>query len=246
MTDVLSIYDMDKTITRKASWMAWLFFFARTEAPARLLLLPFLALPALGYSVGLLDRAGLKQATHRIMLGRRVHRHVVARAADAFAARFGAAMELPGALAAIAADRANGERTLMATASSRYYAAALARRWHVDDLVATDNVWDGDWLTPRIAGENCYDMGKLRMLIAHLPSRPAHVRFHSDHVSDLPVLLWADEAVAANPSRPLRQEASLRGWRVCDWSWATAGSRTASASRPDTATAPTENPSPGR
>lgn len=244
MTDLLSIYDMDKTITRKASWMPWLFFFARTRAPARLLLVPLLALPALGFGLGLLDRAGLKQAAHRLMMGRRVHRDVVAAAADAFAARFGAGRELPAALAALAADRAGGARTLLATASSRFYAAALARRWGFDDLVATDNIWDGDLLTPRIAGENCYEMGKLRMLIAHLPARPGRVRFHSDHLSDLPVLLWADEAVAANPSPALRQEAVGRGWRVCDW--AAAGSPATPAAAPDTAKAPTGTPSPGR
>lgn len=244
MADVVSIYDMDKTITRRASWTAWLFFFARTERPGRLLLAPLLALPALGYAIGILDRAGLKQATHRILMGRRVPHAVVARAADAFAARFGGANELAGALQAIAADRAAGARLVMATASSRYYAAALAARWGFDDVVATENRWAGGQLTPRIAGENCYEMGKLRLLIAHLGLRPPHVRFHSDHVSDLPVLLWADEPVAANPSPALRQEALMRGWRVCDW--AAAGLRTAPAAAPDRATAPTESPLPGR
>ena len=53
----------------------------------------------------------------------------VERAADAFAATFGARMELPGALAAIAADRAAGREVWLATASCRYFVEALARRW---------------------------------------------------------------------------------------------------------------------
>lgn len=245
----LAIYDMDRTITRRASWTAWLLFFARTAAPARLLLVPLVCVPLAGFALGLLDRRGLKQATHRLMLGRRVHRDVVRRVSAAFAARFGAANELPGALAAIAADRAAGRQLMLATASSRYYAAALAARWGFDTLVATDNHWEGDWLTPRIAGENCYDMGKLRMILAAIASRPAHVRFATDHQSDLPVLMWADARLAANPSPALRQVALSRGWPVADWvgdGAGSGGSRTAAPGSQGKSTAPTESPSHGR
>jgi phosphatidylglycerophosphatase C len=213
----LSIYDMDKTVIRRASWIPWLFFYARTEAPARLLLAPLMLLPLTRYALGLLDRAGLKEATQRLLLGRRVPRAKVERAANAFAASFGAANELPGALAAIAADRAEGLDIVLATASCRYFVEALARRWGIEKVIATENVWEGDQLTPRIRGENCYEMGKLRMILAALPARPRHVKFSSDHISDLPVLDWADEPVAANPSAPLRRLAQRRGWPVVDW-----------------------------
>lgn len=214
---MLAIYDMDKTITRRPSWMPWLLFFARTQAPWRLLLVPLMLLPSLAYLLGALDRGGLKQATQWLMMGRRVHRNRVERAAAAFAARFGAANELPGALAAIAADRAAGARLLLATASCRYYAEALAARWGFDDVVATENVWDGDWLTPKLHGQNCYDAAKLTMLLAAIPARPEPLSFTSDHVSDLPTLLWADKAIAANPSAALAAEATGRGWPIVEW-----------------------------
>jgi HAD superfamily phosphoserine phosphatase-like hydrolase len=213
----LSIYDMDKTVIRRASWTPWLFFYARTEAPARLLLAPLMLLPLALYALGLLDRARLKEVTQRLMLGRRVPRAKVERAASAFADSFGAANELPGALAAIAADRAQGFEVLLATASCRYFVEALARRWGIERVIATENAWAGDRLTPAIRGENCYEMGKLRMILAALPTRPRHVKFSSDHISDLPVLDWADEPVAANPSAPLRRLARQRGWPVFDW-----------------------------
>ncbi|WP_199553311.1 HAD family hydrolase [Sandaracinobacteroides hominis] len=213
----LSIYDMDYTIIRKPSWMSWLFHYARTEAPARLLLAPLMLVPALGYALHLTDRKGLKQATQALMIGRRSPREKVERAADSFAAGFGADNELQGALAAIAADRTAGFEVAIATASCRHYVEALARRWGIDRIVATENRWEGDFLTPEIRGENCYDIGKLRMILASLDARPTHVKFSSDHVSDLIVLEWADEPVAANPSDALRQVAQLRGWPVCDW-----------------------------
>jgi phosphoserine phosphatase len=174
-------------------------------------------LPLAFYALGFLDRAGLKQATQRLMLGRRVPRAKVERAAHAFADSFGATNELQGALAAIAADRAQGFEIMLATASCRYFVEALARRWGIERVIATENVWAGDWLTPEIRGENCYEMGKLRMILAALPARPARVKLSSDHISDLPVLDWADDPVAANPSGPLRRLAQRRGWPVFDW-----------------------------
>lgn len=213
----LSIYDMDKTITRKASWTAWLFFYARKEAPWRLLLVPMMLPPSVGFLLGLTDRKGLKEATQALLMGRRVPRVKVERAAEAFAASFGAEMELPGALQAIADDRAAGREVWLATASCRYFVEPLARRWGIETVIATENVWEGEQLTNRIRGENCYEMGKLRMILARLDRRPEEVRFSSDHVSDLPVLDWADVPIAANPSRALREVAELRGWRVCDW-----------------------------
>jgi HAD superfamily phosphoserine phosphatase-like hydrolase len=213
----LAIYDMDKTVVRRASWTWWLLHYARTEAPLRLLLAPLTLLPLAGYAFGALGRKELKEATQALLMGPRVPRAKVERAAERFAAGFGAREELAGALAAMAADRARGCEVWLATASCRYFVEALARRWGIDRVVATENRWDGDWLTNRIRGENCYDIGKLRMILEALPGRPALVRFTSDHVSDLVVLDWADEAVAANPSAALRRVAALRGWPVFDW-----------------------------
>ena len=45
----------------------------------------------------------------------------------------------------------------------------------------------------------------------------AHVRFYSDHVSDAPVLEWADEPFAVSPSLKLRKLARRRGWPVLEW-----------------------------
>jgi phosphoserine phosphatase len=238
----LAIYDMDKTVIRRASWTHWLFHFARTEAPWRLAAAPLLALPLAGYALGLLDRKGLKQATQRLMMGRRVPRARVERAAARFAADFGAREELAPALAAMASDRALGRQVWLATASCRYFVEALAARWPVDRVIATENRWDGDALTPEILGENCYEMGKLRMVLAALDARPPQLSFTSDHISDLVLLDWADAPRAANPSSALRQVARQRGWPVCDW--AAAAPQAAEQAPPHRPTAPAGSPSP--
>lgn len=238
----LALYDMDKTVIRRASWVPWLFHFARSEAPWRLLLAPLLALPLAGYALGLLDRRRLKQAAHRLMMGPRVSRVRIERAAARFAADFGAREELAPALAAMAADRARGRQVWLATASSRFYVEALASRWPVDRVIATENRWEGEDLTPRIVGENCYELGKLRMVLAALASRPGRLGFSTDHLSDLVLLEWADAPRVANPSPALRQVARQRGWPVVDW--AAAGSPAAAPAPADRATAQAESPSP--
>jgi HAD superfamily phosphoserine phosphatase-like hydrolase len=213
----LALFDMDKTLTDRASWTPWLFHYARTEAPWRLALAPLLLAPVLGFGLGLLDRRGLKQATQRLMLGPRTEGARVRRAAAAFAARFGARHERPEALAAIAAARAAGFEPGIATASPRYYVEALAARWGIERVIATENRWEGDRLIPAIRGENCYGPAKLRMVLAALGARPERVRFATDHESDLAVLLWADEPLCVSPSSELRRAAAARGWPVVDW-----------------------------
>ena len=74
----------------------------------------------------------------------------------------------------------------------------------------------------RIAGENCYDAAKLTMIREWMAREgiergDAHIRAYSDHVSDAPMLDFADEAYAANPHPPLAELARDKGWTRFDW-----------------------------
>ncbi len=219
----LAIYDMDKTITRAPTWTRFLIHAARSHAPWRLGLLPLAGLASVGYLLRLLDRAGLKQATHRLLIGRALSPEALEGLGDAFAETVVARGVLAGARKRIAADRAAGYRLVLATASHRYYAAAIAARLGFDDVIATDarrNV-DGHVLS-LIEGENCYGAAKLRLVEKWLEAQgigrgEAHVRAYSDHVSDAPLLGWADEPFAVNAHEPLRRLARQRGWPLLDW-----------------------------
>lgn len=212
----LALYDMDRTITRRPSWLPWLLFWARREAPWRLLLLPLAAGPLALYPA--LGRKGLKEAMQWLLMGPRVPADRVAARALEFATRFGAAAERSDALARIAADRAEGYEIAIATASCRYYAEALARRWGIAHVIATETVVDGAVLTHRIAGANCYGDAKAAMVRAWLGDRrPDVLRAYSDHASDAPLLEMADEAIAVSPSPALRRLAEARGWRCVSW-----------------------------
>ncbi len=216
----LSIYDMDRTITRTGTWTPWLIFWVKREAPWRVLLLPLVALAGIAAAVGLIGRARLKEISHRLLMGRRVSRQRIVAAADAYAERVLAGNVFPGAIARIAADRAEGRRLVLATASNEFYVTAIARRLGFGDVVATAAQWDADVLGHRLGGDNAYGQAKLLLVEAflkreHLESAP--IRFYSDHVSDTPMFERATEQVATTPSKRLRRLAQARGWEVVDW-----------------------------
>lgn len=220
----ISIYDMDRTLTRRGTFVPWLRFWLRTEAPWRVLLLPLLLLPALAYGLGRIDRGGLKAMAHRIVMGDAVPRSRVADAAARFAAKLVVDDVFPGALAALAADRAAGNRLVIATASNAYYAEAIGTRLGVEAVIATASTWDGDVLRSRLGGANCYGADKALLIAAWLAANGAADtawRFHSDHVSDLPAfeaaLASGGAAIAVNASPALRLEATRRGWSIIDW-----------------------------
>jgi len=218
----IAIYDMDRTITRGGSWVPWLMFWLRREAPWRVLMLPLLGLSMAGYAAKLLDRGQLKALGHLLLMGRRVARARVAAAAAAYAEAVLAGGVFPGALAAIAADRAAGSTLVLATASNAYYVDAIAQRLGFDVVIATPSHWVGDALSWRLGGANCYGIAKDARMTAWLAEAGGGAfSFTSDHESDLPVFeraLASGGAVrVANPSPRLRATAAARGWPVVDW-----------------------------
>lgn len=223
MTHRLAIYDMDKTITRQPTWTPFLAFAMRGRARWRLALMPAAAIAGLAYVAKLIDRAKLKQTTQWLVMGGSTAATRVDELSAAFADHIVATGVLDAARKRIAADKAEGYRLVMATASYAFYARAIAERLGFDAVIATDHLGqDLDYVRARIAGDNCYDAAKLRMITdwmagEGIPREAAHIRAYSDHVSDAPMLQFADEPYAANPHKPLAELAGERGWPRVDW-----------------------------
>ena len=220
MTD-FAIYDMDRTVTRRATYTPFLIHCALRRAPWRLLLLPIVIGSMLAYAGKLIDRGRLKEINHRLLLGHKRHPHELKPLVESFAERTVATNIRPGARAAIARDKAEGRRVVMATASYRLYADAIGRLLGFDDVIGTGSIIGLDErVHARIDGENCYGPAKLRMVtdwLAKSGLKRGHVRVYSDHASDAPVFEWADEAVAVNPHDRLARLAKERRWTVEDW-----------------------------
>jgi HAD superfamily hydrolase (TIGR01490 family) len=219
----LAIYDMDRTVTRRATYTPFLLHCALHRAPWRLSLLPLVAVSMLAYVAKLIDRAKLKEINHRLLLGAAIHPRELRPLVESFADQQLATNIRPGARGAIARDKAEGRRLILATASYRLYADAIAERLGFDDVIGTGSIVGLDErVHAKINGENCYGPAKLRMIAdwletSGLNGAHGHVRFYSDHVSDRPAFEWADEPVAVNPHGRLRRLADQRGWSIQDW-----------------------------
>lgn len=223
MKSSLAIYDMDRTITRRATYTPFLIHAALRLAPWRLVLLPVVALTMLAYVAKLVDRGRLKEINYRLLIGGAMDPARLDPIIQSFADKQVATNILPGARASIAADRAAGRRVVMATASYRLYAGAIAERLGIHDVIATETQLDATGrIVARIEGSNCYGDSKLAMIEAWLEreglTREAvHIRFYSDHISDSVVHHWSDEPVATNAHDRLIRLAKSEGWEVLDW-----------------------------
>lgn len=218
----VSVFDLDRTLTRHGTFTAFLLYAAARLAPWRLLLAPAAAAGFVRYRAGRISRKQLKERLQRLFLGGSPPRDRI----EALAADYAARLRRRGfnhrGLAQIAEEKRQGRKIVLATAANDFYAGAIARELAVDELVCTRSACDNGSLLARIEGANCYGEDKLAMLRARLEG-PAgdrsdlHVRFFSDHRSDACVMRWADEAFVVNPGRRFRDYAAGMGWTVLTW-----------------------------
>jgi HAD superfamily hydrolase (TIGR01490 family) len=219
----IAIYDMDKTITRRATYNGFLAHMALRRTPWRLLFLPLLPFGLLLYFFKVWERRRLKEFSQSLLIGRRVRREEFARYLESHADLVVGKNVYPQLRTLVAQEKAEGYRHVMATASYRLYVEAIAHRLGFEDVIATDLATDDSGhVLARIDGHNCYDTAKLAKVIEWLAVHglardDCHIRAYSDHVSDAPLLGFADEAYATNPHPPLAKMAAQRGWTVLDW-----------------------------
>lgn len=219
----LSIYDLDKTITKAATFGPFLAHAVRHAAPWRLILVPFVALVTLGYALKLIKRARLKEINLGLLVGRRIDEPSLTTVARSFAALTLTNNILAEAAQQIEQDRAAGHRIVLASASYHFYVAEIGRLLGIDDVVATHMTKIAPGLvSPRIDGENCYGEGKLSMIKAWMAAQgiardTSDISFYSDHISDLPCFDFADHAIVTNPHAPMRALATAKAWPIRDW-----------------------------
>ena len=219
----LAVYDLDRTVTRRPTYTLFLVHCALRRQQWRLLFVPFVVIAMLAYTLGLFDRGRLKEICQWLLLGRRVHPIELKPLVESFADVMVSRNVRPGALNAIERDKAQGRRVILATASYRLYADAIADRLGFQDVIGTGSIIGLDErVHAKIAGSNCYGEEKMRMISewvekSGLLGKHGHVRFYSDHASDQPAFEWADEPVAVNPHARLARLAATRGWAVEDW-----------------------------
>lgn len=219
----IAIYDMDKTVTRRATYNGFLLHMAWNKSPWRLFLSPLLLAGFALYATKLWDRARLKEFSQQLLIGRSISRDRFARYLESHAELVVGKNVYPQLRERVAEEKAAGYRHVMATASYRLYVEAIAHRLGFEHVIATDLSTDSSGhVLARIDGHNCYDAAKLDKVQAWIAGEglmreDCHIRAYSDHVSDAPLLAFADEAFATNPHKPLAEMARANGWQIIDW-----------------------------
>ncbi len=219
----LAIYDMDRTITVRGTYTPFLFHMLFARAPWRLVFLPLLPFGFIGYGLKLISRKSLKTYNQRLLLGSKPNVAQLQPHIESYADKVMQGNSYAKAIARVEADRNEGRKLVLATASYELYVNAIAARLGFDEVIGTRlKIDEQGQVLPEIIGENCYDEAKLNRIKAFLDEQgltrdKVHIRAYSDHVSDAPMLEYADEAVATTPSAPLRLLAKKRGWTIVDW-----------------------------
>ncbi|MEM8917301.1 MAG: HAD-IB family hydrolase [Pseudomonadota bacterium] len=222
----IAIYDMDRTITRSGTYTPFLLHMAMARAPWRLLLAPLTLLGFAAYGLRLTGRKGLKTWNQRVLLGSRPALEELQPHIEEFADRTIRNNSFKPAIAQLEADRKEGRTLVLATASYELYVQAIAQRLNIPHVIGTRlEIDEKGAVLPRIVGDNCYETAKLDRIRTWLDDQylhraDIHIRAYSDHVSDAPMLEFADEAVATTPSPALHRLATERGWKIVDWSQA--------------------------
>lgn len=126
----------------------------------------------------------------------------------------------PGALAAIEAHRARGDRLFLLTTSSTYMSKLLVAELGFDGFVSNhfavaDGVLTGDIVPPL-----CFGAGKVtraQALAGELGASLEDCVFYTDSFSDVPMLEAVGTPVVINPDPRLRRHAERRRWPIHDW-----------------------------
>jgi HAD superfamily phosphoserine phosphatase-like hydrolase len=141
---------------------------------------------------------------------------------DAWSDEFVAGLDLgglcPGALAAIARHRAQGDRLVLLSASVDLYVPKIGRRLGFDETICTGVGWRDGQLDGGLTTANRRGDEKLRCVDA-LRQRFPGARFaaYGNSRADLPHLVAVERPVLVNGGRRAIRVAQRLGMRVEDW-----------------------------
>ncbi len=213
----LAIFDLDGTITRHDTLAPYALGFVLRRRPWRLPALLLLAPALLGYTLGLLDRGGLKSAFIRATLGGCGRKDLEGWTA-AFVERLLAHGMFAQAREAIRAHARAGDRLVLLSASTDLYVPALARALGFEEAICTGLRWDGERLDGRLATPNRRGEEKARCVEALRARYPGiETVAYGNAASDLAHLKLVERGLLVNGSGLARAAAARAGVTRGSW-----------------------------
>lgn len=216
MSNGVAVFDLDGTLTRQDTFK--IFLKRRMQSrPWRAINcapLPFAYLMA---RKGMRDHVWLKQQTLKYVVGGSKRDELSEFCAD-FAQQMLHEQVTDCARAKLDEHKRRGDTLVLCSASFDFYVHAIGDALGFDHVICTKSAWKQERLTGDIDGENCFAEEKIRQLEALLGEQgKGHRSAYSDHHSDLPLLQWADHAVAVNPTKYMAEHAAEHDFEVVDW-----------------------------
>jgi HAD superfamily hydrolase (TIGR01490 family) len=213
----IAIFDLDRTLTKRGCFTPFILYVA-IRRPGRFLSFHRIILAALFNIVGLYRRDDIKLLMWREVLGG-LPREEAKTLGNSFAKTWIQNELRRQTKNNIKKHQEAGDRLILATAAMDIIADPIGRALGFDDIISTRTHWTAeDHISGNFDGRNCYGEEKLsrvKLILGDLS--PSKTLAYSDHITDLPVLLWAENGIAVNPHRPLRDAAGRHGLRIEDW-----------------------------
>jgi phosphatidylglycerophosphatase C len=213
----IAIFDLDRTLTVRGCFTPFALYVARRHL-SRFRWLPSIFLAAAGSSLGFCQRDDVKLLIWRKVLG-----GLPRGEAEAIGAEFGktwAENELRHETRSVLKHhRAAGDQLILATAAMDIVAEPFGQLLGFDTIISTRTNWTPNGnVSGTFDGLNCHGEEKLRRVKQALRDiDPCEATAYSDHITDLPLLLWVANGVAVNPHQPLRDAAGRHALRIEDW-----------------------------
>jgi len=213
----IAIFDLDRTLTKRGCFTPFILYVA-IRRPHRLLSFHRIILAALCNIVGVYQRGDIKLLMWREVLGG-LDREEVETLGNSFAKIWIQNTLRRQTKKNIKKHQKAGDRLILATAAMDIIADPIGRTLGFDDIISTRTHWTAEGrVSGNFDGRNCYGEEKLRRVKLTLGDlAPSKTSAYSDHITDLPVLLWAENGIAVNPHRPMRDAAGRHGLRIEDW-----------------------------
>jgi len=113
-----------------------------------------------------------------------------------------------------------GDTVLVMTASNSFVTAPIAKKYGINQLLATEPEIKAGRYTGGVSGIPCFQSGKVDKLMPWLQKNEETLTgstFYSDSHNDLPLLELVDNPVAVNADKILTKIAQKKGWEILNW-----------------------------
>ena len=212
----LVIFDLDGTLTARDTFIPFLLsFYKRRPAPLMRILL--LGVPILQFALKRIDNATLKQKFLSAFT-KGASRTQIDQHARLFVKHLMATGLRPAALSTLQTHIQNGDLVVLLSASFDFYVPYIAQQLKIHETICTQAEWRDDCLTGRLASPNCHGQRKVELLAALQQRHQGRkVIAYADNISDIPLLLLADDGFLISHSSRAIAKARQLGLSILHW-----------------------------